>query len=100
MDENEDLSFFYSILPTVKSLTSDQKFSFGIHTMQSFPNIKNKISINPSINSSSNTQLPLNTTLAAAAAATSFQPLSHTLKTRSSIVNIMSCVILLRIFSR
>lgn len=71
MEQDEDMAFFYSLLPTVKSLTTDHKFSFRMQTMQLLNNIKNKTHINRSFNSSSNIQslLPAN----------SFRPLSHTL---------------------
>lgn len=52
-EEDDDLEFFYSILPTVRSLTSDQKFSFRIQTMQFLYNIINISSINRSIKKSS-----------------------------------------------
>ena len=54
MEQDEDMAFFYSLLPTVKSLTADQKFSFRMQTMQLIQSL-------------------LNTT-----PATSFRPLSHT----------------------
>ncbi|CAH1732124.1 unnamed protein product [Aphis gossypii] len=52
-EEDDDLEFLYSILPTVRSLTSDQKFSFRIQTMQFLYNIINSNSINRSIQKSS-----------------------------------------------
>lgn len=73
IEQDEDMAFFYSLLPTVKSLTVDQKFSFRMQTMQLLNNIKNKTHINRSFNSHSNIQSLLNTT-----PATSFRPLSHT----------------------
>jgi hypothetical protein len=73
MKQDEDMAFFYSLLPTVKSLTADQKFSFRMQTMQLLNNIKNKTHINRSFSSHSNIQSLLNTTPAA-----SFRPLSHT----------------------
>lgn len=73
MEQDEDMTFFYSLLPTVKSLTADQKFSFRMQTMQLLNNIKNKTHINRSFNSHSNIQSLLNTTPAA-----SSRPLSHT----------------------
>lgn len=62
--EQEDMALFYSLLPRVKSLTADQKFSFRMQTMQFNNNIKNKTHINRSLNTTT---------------ATSFRPLSHTL---------------------
>lgn len=52
-EEDDDLEFFYSMLPTVRSLTSDQKYSFRIQTMQFLYNIINISSINQSIKKSS-----------------------------------------------
>lgn len=72
MEQDEDMAFFYSLLPTVISLTADQKFSFRMQTMQLLNNIKNKTHINRSFNSHSNIQSLLNTT-----PTTSFRPLSH-----------------------
>lgn len=62
MEEDEDIAFFYSLVPTVKSLTSDQKFSFRMQTMQFLHNIKNKTPINQSFNIPSYTQSSFNTT--------------------------------------
>lgn len=40
-DENdEDQTFFHSLLPTVKSLSMDKKFTFRIQTMQLLQNLK------------------------------------------------------------
>jgi len=73
-EEDEDLEFFYSILPTVQSLTSDQKSSFRIQTMQLLYNIIHNISsINRSTENSTNTLSPLYTT-----PDNSFQPLTCT----------------------
>lgn len=52
-EEDDDLQFFYSILPTVRSLTSDQKFRFRIQTMQFLYNIININTINGSKKKSS-----------------------------------------------
>jgi len=72
MEQDEDMAFFYSLLPTVKSLNVEQKFSFRMQTMQLLNNIKNKTHINRSFNSHSNIQSQLNTTHAM-----SFRPLPH-----------------------
>lgn len=48
MEQDEEMAFFYSLLPTVKSLTAQQKFSFRMQTMQLLNNIKNKTHINRS----------------------------------------------------
>ena len=40
-DNDEDLAFFYSLLPSVKSLTMDKKFEFRIQTMQLLQNNPN-----------------------------------------------------------
>uniref|UniRef100_T1HA02 Uncharacterized protein n=3 Tax=Rhodnius TaxID=13248 RepID=T1HA02_RHOPR len=39
-EEDEDLAFFYSILPTVRTLTPNEKLSFRIQTMQYLQNVK------------------------------------------------------------
>lgn len=39
-DNDEDLAFFYSLLPSVKSLTTDQKFEFRMQTMQLLQNLR------------------------------------------------------------
>uniref|UniRef100_A0A2S2NVJ2 BESS domain-containing protein n=1 Tax=Schizaphis graminum TaxID=13262 RepID=A0A2S2NVJ2_SCHGA len=73
-EEDEDLEFFYSIYPTVQSLTSDQKSDFRIQTMQLlYDIIYNISSINRSIENSPNTLSPLYTT-----PDNSFQPLTCT----------------------
>jgi hypothetical protein len=38
--EDEDLAFFYSLLPLIRSLNADQKFSFRLKTMQLLQDIK------------------------------------------------------------
>lgn len=76
MEQGEDMAFFYSLLPTVKSLTADQKFSFIMQTMQLINNIKNKTHINRSFNSHLN--ISIIQSLLNARPATSFRPLSHT----------------------
>lgn len=43
VEEDEDLAFFYSLLPSVKTLTADQKFTFRLQTMQFLQNLKNSI---------------------------------------------------------
>jgi len=40
-DNDEDVAFFYSLLPSVKSLTMDKKFEFRMQTMQLLQNLKN-----------------------------------------------------------
>lgn len=39
-NEDEDLALFYSTLPSVKSLTMDEKFAFRMQTMQLLQNLK------------------------------------------------------------
>lgn len=39
-EEDEDVAFFYSLLPTVRKLTADQKFSFRMHTLQCLQTVK------------------------------------------------------------
>lgn len=39
-DNDEDLAFFYSLLPSVKSLSMDKKFEFRMQTMQLLQNLK------------------------------------------------------------
>lgn len=39
-DNDEDLAFFYSLLPSVKSLSMDKKFVFRMQTMQLLQNLK------------------------------------------------------------
>lgn len=39
-DNDEDLAFFYSLLPSVKSLTMDKKFEFRMQTMQLLQNLR------------------------------------------------------------
>lgn len=34
LEDDEDIAFFYSLLPSVKSLTRDKKFTFRMQTMQ------------------------------------------------------------------
>lgn len=72
MEEDEDVAFFTSLMPTVKSLTSNQKFGFRMHMMQYLHDIKNNTHINQSSNIPSYIQL-FNTT-----PVTLFQPPSHT----------------------
>jgi hypothetical protein len=40
LQEDEDLAFFYSLLPLIRSLNADQKFSFRLKTMQLLQDIK------------------------------------------------------------
>ncbi|KAL4132283.1 hypothetical protein QTP88_009470 [Uroleucon formosanum] len=39
-DNDEDLAFFYSLLPSMKSLTMDKKFEFRMQTMQLLQNLR------------------------------------------------------------
>jgi hypothetical protein len=39
--EDEDLAFFYSLLPSVRSLNTDQKFTFRLKTIQLLQDIRN-----------------------------------------------------------
>ncbi|XP_043668534.1 uncharacterized protein LOC122629305 [Vespula pensylvanica] len=41
VEEDEDLAFFYSLLPSVKTLTADQKFTFRLQTMQFLQSLRN-----------------------------------------------------------
>lgn len=50
LQEDDDLAFFYSLLPTVRELTSDEKITFRLQTMQFLQNIKaRRRTPNPSI---------------------------------------------------
>jgi hypothetical protein len=39
--EDEDLAFFNSLLPSVRSLNTDQKFKFRLKTVQLLQDIRN-----------------------------------------------------------
>lgn len=39
-EEDDDIAFFYSLLPSVKCLSMDQKFTFRMHTMQFLYDLK------------------------------------------------------------
>jgi hypothetical protein len=54
LQEDEDLAFFYSLLPSVRSLNTDQKFTFRLKTMQLLQDIRNSSRINASIDTDSN----------------------------------------------
>lgn len=38
LEEDEDVAFFYSVLPTIRTLNIDQKFNFRFQTMQLLQN--------------------------------------------------------------
>lgn len=48
LQEDEDLAFFYSLLPSVRSLNMDQKLTFRLQTLQLLYNLRNS-SIHTSI---------------------------------------------------
>jgi hypothetical protein len=52
-ENDEDLAFFHSLLPSVKSLTMDERFAFRMQTMQLLRNLKTPKQ-NQSDNTSSN----------------------------------------------
>ncbi|XP_033608610.1 uncharacterized protein LOC117282561 isoform X2 [Cryptotermes secundus] len=47
--EDEDLAFFYSLLPTIKSLTPNEKFTFRMESMKLLQNLKQARSFPPSL---------------------------------------------------
>uniref|UniRef100_A0A8C5Q3T1 Uncharacterized protein n=1 Tax=Leptobrachium leishanense TaxID=445787 RepID=A0A8C5Q3T1_9ANUR len=49
IEDDDDLAFFYSLLPTVKSLTADEKFTFRLQTMQLLQNIKQAEEFHPNL---------------------------------------------------
>lgn len=51
-ENDEDLAFFYSLLPSIKSLTMDKKFTFRMQVMQLLQNLKTS-EHNPSFNTTS-----------------------------------------------
>jgi hypothetical protein len=48
LQEDEDLAFFYSLLPSVRGLNTDQKFTFRLKTMQLLQDIRNSFRIDAS----------------------------------------------------
>ncbi|KMQ83732.1 dihydrouridine synthase domain containing protein [Lasius niger] len=53
LEEDEDLAFFYSLLPSVKTLNMDQKFTFRLQTMQFLHNLRKQSSTNRPMHSHS-----------------------------------------------
>jgi hypothetical protein len=47
--EDEDLAFFYSILPTVKTLTPNEKFTFRMESMKLLQNLQQTRSFPPTL---------------------------------------------------
>lgn len=56
--ENDDLAFFYSLLPSVQSLNMEQKFTFRMKTMQLLHSLRNNETTNQSMQSSSTVSVP------------------------------------------
>jgi hypothetical protein len=54
LQEDDDLAFFYSLLPSVRSLNTDQKFTFRLKTMQLLQDIRNSFRISASSDTDSN----------------------------------------------
>ncbi|CAH1364245.1 unnamed protein product [Tenebrio molitor] len=48
LQEDEDLAFFYSLLPAVRSLNADQKSTFRLRTVQVLQDIRNSFGIDAS----------------------------------------------------
>jgi hypothetical protein len=48
LQEDEDLAFFYSLLPAVRSLNADQKSTFRLKTVQVLQDIRNSFGIDAS----------------------------------------------------
>jgi hypothetical protein len=54
LQEDEDLAFFYSLLPLVRGLNTDQKITFRLKTMQVLQDIRNSSRIDASSNNNFN----------------------------------------------